>query len=230
VTERHRHRFEFNNKYKSRLEAVGLLRVVRRESGIRVYAARDPDLIAEPGTADARMDRLVDLVVHKYAPLPAASLGQLLRLLRSGVPQWASRRAAALARAKQRFAHARVDGIEWYWPASEAPASRRWRPDDCVRLLAPFDPVAWDRRRFEILWGWAYRFEAYTPAPKRKLGYYALPLLWRDRMIGWGNLGVSAGALQCSFGYIAGAAPPDPAFGAQLDDEIARIRAFLRCR
>jgi uncharacterized protein YcaQ len=208
----------------------GLLRVVRRESGIRVYAARDPDLIAEPGTADARMDRLVDLVVHKYAPLPAASLGQLLRLLRSGVPQWASRRAAALARAKQRFAHARVDGIEWYWPASEAPASRRWRPDDCVRLLAPFDPVAWDRRRFEILWGWAYRFEAYTPAPKRKLGYYALPLLWRDRMIGWGNLGVSAGALQCSFGYIAGGAPPDPAFGAQLDDEIARIRAFLRCR
>jgi hypothetical protein len=46
----------------------------------------------------------------------------------------------------------------------------------------------WDRRRFEHLWGWAYRFEAYTPAPKRVRGYYALPLLWRDRVIGWGNL------------------------------------------
>ena len=57
-----------------------------------------------------------------------------------------------------------------------------------MRLLAPFDPVVWDRRRFELFWGWAYRFEAYTPAPKRKLGYYALPLLWRDRVIGWGNL------------------------------------------
>jgi uncharacterized protein YcaQ len=88
--------------------------------------------------------------------------------------------------------------------------------------------VAWDRRRFEILWGWAYRFEAYTPAPKRKLGYYALPLLWRDRMIGWGNLGVSGGALQYSFGYIGGA-PPDAAFREGLDAEIARIRAFLRC-
>jgi uncharacterized protein len=206
----------------------GLLRVVRRDAGIRVYAARDPDLVAQPVTADACMDRLVDLVVHKYAPLPAASLGQLLSLLRGGVPQWTSRRAAALARAKQRLAHARVDGIEWYWPASESPASRRWRPEDCVRLLAPFDPVAWDRRRFEILWGWAYRFEAYTPAPKRKLGYYALPLLWRDRMIGWGNLGVSGGALQCSFGYVGGSAPADPAFREALDGEIARIRAFLR--
>ena len=51
-----------------------------------------------------------------------------------------------------------------------------------VRLLAPFDPIVWDRRRFELLWGWPYRFEAYTPVAKRKLGYYALPLLWRDRV------------------------------------------------
>ena len=32
-----------------------------------------------------------------------------------------------------------------------------------VRLLAPFDPVVRDRARFELLWGWVYRFEAYTP-------------------------------------------------------------------
>jgi uncharacterized protein YcaQ len=34
-----------------------------------------------------------------------------------------------------------------------------------------------DRDRFELLWAWVYRFEAYTPAAKRKLGYYAMPLL-----------------------------------------------------
>jgi uncharacterized protein YcaQ len=51
-----------------------------------------------------------------------------------------------------------------------------------VRLLAPFDPVVWDRTRFELFWGWAYRFEAYTPPRLRKLGYYALPLLWRDKV------------------------------------------------
>ncbi len=124
-----------------------------------------------------RIDCLVDLIVQKYAPLPSRSLGQLLSHLCHGVPQWRLFRAAALKRATQRLARARVDGIEWYWPEAEKPGSVRWRPDEGVRLFTPFDPVVWDRRRFEMFWGWAYRFEAYTPAPKRKLGYYALPLL-----------------------------------------------------
>ena len=206
----------------------GMLRVARREGGTRVYAARETaPAPADEVTACSRMDTLIDLVVHKYAPLPAASLGQLVSLLRGGAPQWSSQRAAALARAKQRLSHARVDGIEWYWPDAESPASVRWRPDDGVRLLTPFDPIAWDRRRFEIFWGWAYRFEAYTPAPKRKLGYYALPLLWHDRVIGWGNLAVTDGALRASFGFIGGSAPRDVAFRAGLDAELARIRAFL---
>jgi len=55
-------------------------------------------------------------------------------------------------------------------------------PPARVRFLAPFDPVVWDRRRFAQLWSWEYRFEAYTPARKRVLGYYAMPLLWRDRV------------------------------------------------
>ena len=57
-------------------------------------------------------------------------------------------------------------------------------PDQEVRLLAPFDPIVWDRRRFELLWSWPYRFEAYTPVAKRRWGYYALPLLWRESVIG----------------------------------------------
>ena len=96
-----------------------------------------------------------------------------------------------------------------------------------MRLLAPFDPVVWDRRRFEVLWGWAYRFEAYTPAPKRVRGYYALPLLWRDQVIGWGNLSVVAGALQADCGYTRGKAPRDRAFRAALKQELARMGTFL---
>jgi uncharacterized protein YcaQ len=96
-----------------------------------------------------------------------------------------------------------------------------------VRLFTPFDPVAWDRRRFEIFWGWAYRFEAYTPAPKRKLGYYALPMLWHDRVIGWGNLSVQRGRLQSAFGFIAGRPPRAQAFGGALDAELERMSAFL---
>jgi uncharacterized protein YcaQ len=96
-----------------------------------------------------------------------------------------------------------------------------------VRLLTPFDPLVWDRDRFELLWGWTYRFEAYTPASKRKLGYYALPLLWRDRVIGWGNLAVRNGELNCEFGYIASHPPRERAFQRELAAEIDRMRLFL---
>jgi uncharacterized protein YcaQ len=147
--------------------------------------------------------------------------------LRGGVPQWTAYRAAALSRAKQRLPHARVEGQEWYWPAEERPQSVRWQPDAEVRLLTPFDPIVWDRRRFEVFWQWAYRFEAYTPAPKRKLGYYALPLLWHEQVIGWGNVALVAGELRCSLGFATGRKPRDAAFRVGLDAELSRMRTFL---
>jgi uncharacterized protein YcaQ len=113
--------------------------------------------------------------------------------------------------------------VDWYWPAGGSSPSEG---DDKVRLLAPFDPVVWDRRRFELLWGWAYRFEAYTPVPKRKLGYYALPLLWQDRVIGWTNVSVNGTTLQSDVGYI-GTPPRSRAFRRALDEELDRLRLFL---
>jgi uncharacterized protein YcaQ len=129
-----------------------------------------------------------------------------------------------LQRAKKRLLHARRDEVDWYWPPEE-PAARR-PPQDTVRLLAPFDPVVWDRARFELLLGWAYRFEAYTPAHKRKLGYYALPLLWRDHVIGWGNVIVKNGELRSEFGYVE-SPPHDLAFKRELGAELDRMRVFL---
>jgi uncharacterized protein YcaQ len=213
----------------------GLLRVVRRDGGTRVYVAREgmlPEIPIAAAEAKAlgasRMDALVDVIVRKYAPLPSGSLGNLVNRLQYGAPQWANDRRAALARAKQRLPHARVDGIDWYWPAEERPQSARWRLDDEVRLLTPFDPVVWDRRRFEIFWNWVYRFEAYTPAPKRRLGYYALPLLWHERVIGWGNLASVDGGLSADFGYTDGKAPRNPGFRAALEAELERVRTFLK--
>ena len=207
----------------------GQLKIARREGGTRIYAAREPwAAVADAATARARFDALIDVLMAKYAPLPGASLGQLVSLLIRGTPQWGPQRGAALKRAQQRFARIRLHGVNWYWPQDESPTSRRWRTDAEVRLLTPFDPVVWDRRRFTLFWDWSYRFEAYTPAPKRKLGYYALPMLWHDRVIGWGNLAVSEGTLRSQFGYVAGAAPDDPQFTEALHAELTRIERFLR--
>ena len=203
----------------------GLLRVARREAGQRLYAVREPQprLLSD----EAAVDALVDVIVAKYAPLPAASLGQLVGLLAGGVPQWRQHRQAMLQRARQRLPSAVVGGTTWYWPEGESPVSRRHGVEDQVRLLAPFDPVVWDRRRFEQLWGWAYRFEAYTPAAKRVRGHYAMPLLWRDQVIGWANVSAKSGVLTPDVGFVS-AAPKDKAFAVALDDELHRMSVFLK--
>ncbi|WP_312605022.1 winged helix-turn-helix domain-containing protein [Kosakonia cowanii] len=51
-------------------------------------------------------------------------------------------------------------------------------------VLSPFDPVVWDRKRAEQLFGFSYRLECYTPAPKRQYGYFVLPLLHRGQLVG----------------------------------------------
>jgi uncharacterized protein YcaQ len=220
----------------------GLLRVARREGGIRIYAEHQHGLgPTDEAERRARIDALVDVLVRIYAPLPGRSLAFYLRRLRFAMPQWRDELTSALQRAKQRLSHARTgstlphyttdlmrlrrDEVDWYWPADED-AMGHMAPGT-VRFLAPFDPVVHDRTRFELLWGWVYRFEAYTPAPKRKLGYYALPLLWRDRVIGWTNLSMKNGELKSEFGYVASRAPRDRAFKRELEAELDRIRAFL---
>jgi uncharacterized protein len=204
----------------------GLLRVTRREGGVRIYAVHQHG--QEPGDGAerrARIDALVDLAVQIYAPLPGRSLNQLVRRLRYAAPQWHGEYESALQRARHRLAHTRIDGVDWYWPRDEDAARTEAR--DEVRLLTPFDPVVWDRDRFERFWNWVYRFEAYTPAAKRKLGYYALPLLWRDRVIGWGNVSVKEGRVASELGYV-GSPPRCRAFKRELDAELERMRVFLR--
>ena len=156
-------------------------------------------------------------------PLHPADLADLFELT-------PGEQRAALARAKARLPSARIEGLTWYWPAGENPASKRHADDGQLRLLAPFDPVVWDRRRFEVFWDWAYRFEAYTPAPQRVRGYYALPMLWQGQVLGWGNLALRDGRLQPQIGFVAGKAPRDAAFKPALDAELARIESFLAPR
>jgi uncharacterized protein len=203
----------------------GLLRVVRREQGIRVYGLGAPAEAAASRTErHARLDALVDVLVRKYAPLTRTGLTVVSRRLRYAVPQWQHEIGQAIERATKRLAHVRLDGVDWYWPADERPADAA--VDDRVRLLTPFDPIVWDRRRFAQLWDWEYRFEAYTPAAKRLRGYYALPVAWRNRIVGWANLAVRDGMLESDVGF-ATRAPRERTFREELAAELDRMRQFL---
>jgi hypothetical protein len=207
----------------------GMLRIVGRDKGIRLYGlptvARPKRSAAE---VDHAIDELLDVLLNKYAPIPANSISTLLGRLRWGVPQWQAKLPVAIKRAKERMAQTTIDGVTWYWPAEAKIGKAHHVLDDDVRLLAPFDPIVWDRRRFEMLWGWAYRFEAYTPVAKRKLGYYAMPMLWRGNIIGWGNLSVKDDALVCEFGYVSGGAPKEREFRLALAVECENMQHFLR--
>ena len=207
----------------------GMLRIVGRDNGIRLYGL---PTVAHPKRSaaeiDHAIDELLDVLLNKYAPIPAKSIGTLLGRLRWGVPQWQAKLPAAIKRAKKRMAQTTIDGVTWYWPAEAKIGKAHHVLDDDVRLLAPFDPIVWDRRRFEMLWGWPYRFEAYTPVAKRKLGYYALPMLWRGNIIGWGNLSVKDDALVCEFGYVSGGAPKERVFRSALAVECENMQHFLR--
>jgi uncharacterized protein YcaQ len=67
------------------------------------------------------------------------------------------------------------------WVHADAALPRRV---DAAALLTPFDPVVWFRDRAERMFGFEYRIEIYTPAPKRRFGYYSLPVLVGDDIVG----------------------------------------------
>ncbi|MBA3441229.1 MAG: winged helix-turn-helix domain-containing protein [Pyrinomonadaceae bacterium] len=77
---------------------------------------------------------------------------------------------------KVRLAYAVID---WEQRLNKLP-----EPPEMMRLLCPFDPVLRDRARLHRLFGFNYRFEAFVPEPKRQYGYYVLPILEGERLVG----------------------------------------------
>ena len=147
----------------------------RRGSFERVYdltervipsAVRD---LPTPAPADARR-RLIDLSARALGVATAADLRDYFRLK----PEEAKPAIESLAEEGVLLPVA-IEG--WRQPAWLHAEARRPRRIGGQALLAPFDPLIWERARAERLFGFRYRIEIYTPAEKRVHGYYVLPFL-----------------------------------------------------
>jgi uncharacterized protein YcaQ len=199
-----------------------LLRIARRETGIRVYKPVTIETTAE--SAAARLRALVRVYARIFSPSPQKSFSSVVARHRDLGKTHAT--VADMIRSGELRTDV-ADGITYVslHDLDGLPDIPRE-----VRCLAPFDPLVWDRRRFAHLWGWDYRFEAYTPVAKRVRGYYAMPLLWGDDVIGWVNIGArgaSSETVDVNVGFLRGR-PRGREFGREFDAEIARVEQFLR--
>lgn len=167
----------------------GALMVARRERFQRVYDLRervlptwDDAMLPDPEEA-ART--LALRAVRALGVTPARWVADYYRTARRET----IRRVEALAR-DGAILPVRVEGADEPWfvhpdrrELAEEAAAGAIRPT-LTTLLSPFDPVVWDRERALALFDFDYRLECYTPAPKRKYGYFVLPILHRGRLVG----------------------------------------------
>ncbi len=200
------------NPVRAILEALaeaGILGISRREGNRRIYDLTErlfpPDLLARrPAERDQRRHKLLSR--YRGNGLLGASGEGTLWAGTGAAPLRAELRAELVADGT--LVPVVVDGVRGtrYVLGAELPilaaaeaevatdlaggageGPRIGRPgghEPGVAFLAPLDPLAWDRDLLLRLWGFDYRWEVYVPAAKRRWGYYVLPLLYGDRMVG----------------------------------------------
>jgi uncharacterized protein YcaQ len=177
---------------KNALEALlltGEAMIVRRQHFQRVYDLRERVLPAwDDANAPSSEEMRRELVLRTVRALGIALaewVPDYFRQLKKGIPQLLAELAA-----EGLLVRVGVEGFEnpAYVHAEqidllEDAASGRQRPT-LTTLLSPFDPLVWDRQRARQLFDFDYTIECYTPATKRRYGYFTLPILQGGRIVG----------------------------------------------
>jgi len=161
---------------------VGAMGVTQRRGFERVFDLTErvlpPAVHAAPTPLESDAKR--ELVAMATAAHGVGTVADLADYYRMGVAD--TKRALAELVEDGRVSPVAVDG--WAEPAYLHRDARIPRAVNGSALLSPFDPLVWRRRRTERIFGFHYRIEIYTPAPKRTFGYYVLPLLVGDELVG----------------------------------------------
>ncbi|MCW3098531.1 MAG: hypothetical protein JWL77_4149 [Chthonomonadaceae bacterium] len=178
-----------------RLFNAGVLMIARREGFQRVYDLQErvlPDWDDEQTSTREAGSRAFALKAVKALGVATAPWvvtyfkGYLQR--RSGGAQM----AVLLEDLAREGLLARVEVADWRMPAYVHPdnlplaalAAADALPPTRTTFLSPFDPIVSNRDRIKTLFGFDYRIETYTPGPKRIYGYFSLPILHRNALVG----------------------------------------------
>jgi uncharacterized protein YcaQ len=170
----------------------GRLGIARREGNRRYYDLIErivpADLLSRRESEDDAMRHRL-LSRYRAAGLTAPST-QMELMYGTGSVVERARRTAELVDAGL-LLPVEVEGLKGrrYIIADEQPllaaaAEATGQPAPAVTLLAPLDPLVWDRRVLRQLWDFDYRWEVYVPEAGRRWGYYVLPILYGDRLVG----------------------------------------------
>jgi uncharacterized protein len=168
---------------------AGELMVRKRHNFQRIYDLRervltDFDKLGDVSRADAH-DQFVLNTMQALGVTKAEWLGNYFGLNKTDVK-------AALKRLEEQGRLLTVEVEGWPVPGYIHPDDRKQVeaaatgriPRSKTTFLSPFDPLVWDRQRALDLFNFDYKIEIYTPAPKRKYGYFTLPILYNNALIG----------------------------------------------
>jgi uncharacterized protein len=194
---------------------VGEVVCVERERFERVYALPEQALAPELlGTPPTEADAVRELVARAASALGIATEADL-------ADYWRMKRVPVRAAVRDledagELVPVAVPG--WTTGGRPTPTwvhrdARRPRRLEAAAVLSPFDPVVWFRPRTERLFDFHYRIEIYTPEPDRKFGYYSLPVLIDDEVVGRVDLKSDrkARVLRVQSAWAEAGAPPETA-------------------
>jgi uncharacterized protein len=189
----------------------GKVLVAAREGGERVW-----DLAERVLPQLARVERL--------EPWEGLRGRALLQGRATGVwrpMSWWRRAARELADAGA-VERVEIEGLAGEWYAHpDALADDGWEPG--TTLLSPFDPLVYDRERAQALWNFDFRLEIYVPKAKRRYGYFVMPVLAGDELVGR----IDPVFDRTTGRLVVNAVHPEPGRTLDLDEPLARLAAFL---